>query len=43
MSDTPKAGGALDDMIKTQTEQFQKIMNTFADISGLSAPKGEKK
>ncbi|MCU0598303.1 MAG: hypothetical protein MUE70_03470 [Desulfobacterales bacterium] len=38
-----KAPGVFDEMIKTQTEQFQNIMNTFADISGLTARKDEKK
>jgi oligoendopeptidase F len=37
------AAGMLDEMVKVQTDQFQKIMNTFADISGLTARKDEKK
>jgi hypothetical protein len=42
-SNQVKTAGAFDEMIKTQTEQFQNIMNTFADISGLTAHKDEKK
>ncbi len=33
----------FDDMIKTQSAQFQKIMNAFADISGITASIDEKK
>jgi hypothetical protein len=33
--------GVIDEMIKAQTDQFQKLMNTFADISGLMVPKDE--
>jgi hypothetical protein len=41
--DQSKTAGVLDEMITTQTEQFQKIMNIFADISGLTAPKNQEK
>ena len=35
----PKDAGMFDEMIKAQTEQFQKIMNTFSEISGIISPK----
>jgi BMFP domain-containing protein YqiC len=42
-SDQPKAAGVFDEMIKAQTGQFQKVMNTFAEISGIKTPEHEKK
>jgi len=40
-ADQPKNAGALDEMIKAQTDQFQKIMTAFAEISGITSPKGK--
>jgi hypothetical protein len=41
--DQPESLEVFDKMIKAQTDQFQKIMNTFSEISGLKTPEGEKK
>jgi hypothetical protein len=41
--DQPKAAGVFDEMIKAQTDQFQEIMNTFTEISGIKTPKDGKK
>jgi hypothetical protein len=35
--------GAFEQMIKAQTEQFQKMMNAFTEISGQMDPKDKKK
>jgi hypothetical protein len=41
--DQTKVAGVFDEMVKTQTEQFQKIMKGFTEVAGFTAPKDEKK
>ena len=41
--DPAETAQAFDQIIKTQTDQFQKLMNTFTGMAGIPAQKDEKK